>query len=187
MAGSLVMLDLDNTLADRQAAFEYWLDQLVAAHPQLDAHRAWIAELDDDGYRDREVFLGEVRRRFALETDVAALLREYRRRTTEGFRPVGADVLGRLAEVRRRGAKLAIVTNGDADAQRATVSRTGLAPYVDAVVISGAVGVRKPDRAIFELAGEWCATGLDAAWMIGDGDADIEALDLWLAHADGDA
>ena len=44
---------------------------------------------------------------------------------------------------------------------------------MDACCISGAIGIRKPDRRIFQIAAERCDTALSNAWMIGDGEADI--------------
>jgi FMN phosphatase YigB (HAD superfamily) len=55
----------------------------------------------------------------------------------------------------------AIVTNGMTDNQREKIYHTGLASLVDAWCISGEVGIRKPDRGIFELAAQRCGTRLD--------------------------
>lgn len=44
----------------------------------------------------------------------------------------------------------------------------GLDELVDAVCISGAVGVREPERRIFEPAAERAGVPLEDGWMIGD-------------------
>ncbi|MCK5584578.1 YjjG family noncanonical pyrimidine nucleotidase, partial [Candidatus Bipolaricaulota bacterium] len=49
---------------------------------------------------------------------------------------------------------LVLLTNGFADVQRARIARLGLGDTFGCVIISGEVGVAKPDRAIFEIAFE---------------------------------
>jgi putative hydrolase of the HAD superfamily len=182
----LLMIDLDNTLADRQRAFEHWIDHLAAGEPRVARDRHWVIEQDGDGVRPREKFLDDIRRRFGLQSDVKTLLREYRRVTAEGFPTIQADVLRRLDEGRRLGAKVAVVSNGDPAAQLATVRRTGLDGHVDTLVVSGAVGVSKPDPRIFERAAEFCGVTLKGAWMVGDANADViggqacSAITIWI-------
>lgn len=49
----------------------------------------------------------------------------------------------------------------------------GVAPLLDACLVSATLGVRKPDPRIFELAAEQCDQTARGAWMIGDSEADI--------------
>jgi FMN phosphatase YigB (HAD superfamily) len=64
---------------------------------------------------------------------------------------------------------VAIVTNGTADNQFGKLQQTGLAEAVDAYALSGAEGIRKPDRRLFEIAANRCGMVLDAGgWVIGD-------------------
>jgi len=66
-----------------------------------------------------------------------------------------------------------LVTNGGADVQAEKVDQLGLAPFLDACCISGALGVRKPDPRIFQIAAARCGEKLAGAWMVGDSEADI--------------
>ena len=86
-----------------------------------------------------------------------------------------------LAELRRRGHALGLLTNGGARLQRAKLERYGLARLFDAVRIEGEVGVGKPRPEAF--AGALAALGAagEAALMIGD---DLEA-DIAGGHAAG--
>ncbi len=70
------------------------------------------------------------------------------------------EVLGAL-RVQRENYALALITNGAPDVQRTKVTRSGLAPYFDAIVISGELGVGKPDPRIF--AHTLAALGADIA------------------------
>jgi len=171
---ALLLLDLDNTLADRAAAFEHWAEtQLNRWAPTDDGAMAFLHEQDCDGFAPREAFLASVRDRFELVDRVEELLADYRRITLEGFPALDEDVAERLRSFRAAGWRIGVVTNGDAGVQEATVERIGLAPLIDACVVSGTVGIAKPDRRIFEIAAEQCGRPLTHAWMVGDAEADV--------------
>jgi len=95
-----------------------------------------------------------------------------------------------LAELRRRGHRLGLLTNGGALLQRAKLERYDLARCFDAVRIEGEVGVGKPEPAAF--AGALAALGAtgEPAAMIGDDlDADVAGARraglaaIWVDHA----
>jgi FMN phosphatase YigB (HAD superfamily) len=171
---ALLLLDLDNTVADRAAAFERWVDHVLASWAPTDpSARAFLMQEDEDGFRPRVDFLTAVRTRFALDADVGDLLDEYRRVTLAGFPPLTGAVRSRLVGMRADRWKIAIVTNGEAGVQQATADQIGITSLVDACIVSGVVGIRKPDPRIFALAAEACGAPLDGAWMVGDGEPDI--------------
>jgi putative hydrolase of the HAD superfamily len=170
----LLLVDLDNTVADREAAFEFWCTRKLATWAPADpVARAFLVSEDQDGFRPRREFLASVAARFTLDESVDVLLAEYRQLTWEGFPHVSDDIQERLASMRRDGWRVGVVTNGEAGVQEATVERVGLVPLLDACVVSGTVGIRKPDPRIFELAAQQCGEPLEGAWMVGDGEVDI--------------
>lgn len=82
------------------------------------------------------------------------------------------------------------MTNGAPDLQRAKLGGAGLGPYFDAVIVSGEVGVGKPDPVPFALA--LAALGADPAEavMVGDslerdiaGARDAGIRGIWLDRA----
>lgn len=73
-----------------------------------------------------------------------------------------------MAEFRRRGIKLALITNGSAVDQRAKINRHSVDLYFDFVLVEGEVGFGKPDERIFRLALESLEVSPADAWMIGD-------------------
>lgn len=95
-----------------------------------------------------------------MATDYAAL-RE------EGLEPF-PGALEALREFRSRGLRLALLTNGEADSQRAKVERFGLTGFFDCVLIEGELGFGKPDSRVFGLALERLDASPDQAWMVGD-------------------
>jgi putative hydrolase of the HAD superfamily len=62
----------------------------------------------------------------------------------------------------------AILSNGSRRVQRAKIERAGLGGAVGRVFISGELGVRKPDLAIFRRALDWAGVAADEALIVGD-------------------
>jgi putative hydrolase of the HAD superfamily len=176
----LIFLDLDDTVADRDTAFGHWLSSVLPGWAaDEEGARRFLVEQDAGGARPRIEFLAAARERFGLVSSVDELLADYRRLTLAGFLPLADEVRRYLEMMRGEGWKVAVVTNGESGVQEATVERIGLAPLLDACVVSGTVGIRKPDPRIFALAAERCGEQLDGAWMVGDGQVDV----LGAAHA----
>ena len=131
------------------------------ADPQLAALRAWAPTyrraawsraLADYGVYDApfaaelaETFPRERGARHVAFTDAAPLLR---------------TLQGRY--------RLAVLTNGAPAQQRAKLHGSGLAAYFETVVVSGEVGVGKPDPRVFEAALAALAVAPSAAVMVGD-------------------
>lgn len=72
-----------------------------------------------------------------------------------------------LAALRSR-CRIGLVTNGAPDLQRAKLACSGLGAFFDAVLISGEVGIGKPDPRIFHIALERLGAGPEGAIMVGD-------------------
>jgi putative hydrolase of the HAD superfamily len=64
--------------------------------------------------------------------------------------------------------RLGMITNGAPDLQRLKLAGTGLADYFDPVVVSGDLGIGKPEPAIFAHALERAGVHAGDAVMIGD-------------------
>ena len=171
---ALLLLDLDNTLADREASFLTWARLRVDDWAPADPHAlAYLVEQDDDGVRPRREFLAAAREHFGLRPSVDELIAEYRREIRRALPAVPEAVLARLRALRAEGWKVAVVTNGEAGVQAAKVDCLGLRPLLDACCVSGELGIRKPDPRIFERAAERCGEALSQACMVGDGEVDV--------------
>ncbi|HTT90068.1 MAG TPA: HAD family hydrolase [Acidimicrobiales bacterium] len=167
----LVLFDLDNTLADREAAFSRWAQAFAAQHGLDEAGVKWLTREDEDGLRSRQDFFAVTKAYFRLPYAVEELVCAYRHDYTSCYHrdDVSIAVVTRL---RRLGLKVAVVTNGE-PTQADKVRLIGIAGIVDAVCISSLVGARKPARAIFAEAARRCAVPL-SGWMVGDSpEADI--------------
>jgi FMN phosphatase YigB (HAD superfamily) len=81
---------------------------------------------------------------------------------------LAAWLITALGEAREAGWKIGIVTNGATAQQSLKIEHLGIETYVDGIVISEAVGVKKPDLGIFRLAAQELGGDLTDGWMAGD-------------------
>lgn len=172
----LALFDLDNTLADRDAAFRRWLRAFTAEHDVAAELMPWLVDADGDGFVPRPVFLGRVKERLGLSASVDAPVKAYDATYPACYVREEASITA-LEQLREAGWRVGIVTNGRTAQQLSKGVRTGLAEVADAFCVSEELGVRKPDRRIFEEAARQCGVPL-AGWMVGDSaEADVaEAL-----------
>lgn len=131
-----------------------------------------------EAYVRGEVTLEELRRNrwrdFGLEGESAVRADEAYRATARAVNlRTGARRL--LRRLRGLGLRTAILTNGAVEPQWWKIERVGLAPLVDAVLITEAVGYHKPDERAFVAALTEIDTPPGAAAMVGDTlESDVE-------------
>lgn len=164
-----ILFDLDDTLYDLRS---YWGDRLrlalehvLPSYPHLDldalvrmalSERVYIAQWPD--------FLR--RQGVADEPLIAAALEIFG--GTWFDQMVLYEDAPRTLEALRPSYRLGLITNGPSAIQRRKIERFGLANYLDVLIVSGEVGVAKPDPAIFALALAQLGVGPDAALFVGD-------------------
>jgi putative hydrolase of the HAD superfamily len=73
-----------------------------------------------------------------------------------------------LQGLKARGVKLALITNGGADTQRAKIARFGLAPWFDHIQIEGEVGFGKPEERAYRHAMAMLGAAPHETWIVGD-------------------
>ncbi|WP_432926567.1 HAD family hydrolase [Microbispora sp. CA-135349] len=164
----LALFDLDNTLIDRDGAFRRWVEEFADDHGLGAEAVERLVALDGHGYLPRETLFARAKEDFGIDGDVDDLRAAYGRRMSD-LAHCPQEVRDGLIRLRTTGWRVAIVTNGQADHQLDKIRRTGLDEVVHAWAVSGAEGVRKPDRGLFEIAASRAGASLDAGgWMIGD-------------------
>lgn len=160
----LGLFDLDNTLIDRRAMFARWaggmLQRLGVEDPD---GLGWLIEVDGNGYGDKARWMPLAAERFGVTEAAIEADRSAHWIASIEVNPAVGPALQRLIDA---GWSLGMVTNGP-PTQWDKIDATGLAGYFDAVVVSGLVGVAKPEAGIFELAAELCGHPLEG-WMVGD-------------------
>lgn len=207
-----VVFDLDDTLVDARGA---WRASFAEAIAPLHAHSPALQRLGEPpliydshfrGYSEsahRSAGSGEWEDRFTLEaferllaehlgsdaSSAAALCGAYREAIPRHQR-LYPDALATLEAVGSR-YPLGLVSNGPRGQQRAKVERMGLEGYFETVVISGEVGIRKPDPAIFRLALEALAVSAMGSVYVGDdprhdviGACDCGLAAIWVNRGD---
>jgi putative hydrolase of the HAD superfamily len=87
------------------------------------------------------------------------------REATSSLVPGAVDTLESL---RKRGIRLALITNGGSEMQRAKIQKFGLAPFFDNILVEGEFGCGKPDEAVFLHSLEKLKVSPSDAWMVGD-------------------
>jgi putative hydrolase of the HAD superfamily len=102
------------------------------------------------------------------------LARRFRELSTTDIR-VRDYAIPLLTSLRQSGCRTALVSNTEANLTNHDLDTTGLRPHFDAIVLSSAVGVKKPDPAIFRLALRQLGVPAERAIHIGnDYHADVE-------------
>ncbi|WP_299533777.1 HAD family hydrolase [uncultured Streptomyces sp.] len=183
----LLMIDLDNTLVDRDAAFRDAVTEFVTAHALPAGEVAWLTGVDASGHAPREDVALAMTRRYGdgVPPDAVRRLLD----TGAADRVVLEDPV-RQALGRAEAARWAVVvvTNGRVAQQEKKIRRTGLAALVRGWVVSEGIGLRKPDPRIFQAAAETAGVPLKGAWMIGDsaradiaGAAAVGAVGVWVS------
>ncbi|WP_327722188.1 HAD family hydrolase [Streptomyces sp. NBC_00490] len=163
----LLMLDLDNTLVDRDAAFRDAMTTFLASHALPEDDLAWLMSIDASGYAPRQDVARAMTNRYSKALPESAIRTLLDRGAADRvvLPEATRDALGKaIAD----GWTCAIVTNGRVAQQEAKIRNTRLDRIVHGWVISEAIGHKKPAPEIFHAAAAVVGASLHGAWMIGD-------------------
>ena len=186
----ILLVDLDNTLVDRELAFRTWAQHFIGEISADAADLDWLLAADDDGYAPRADLAVALRERWGLDAGVPDLVRRLLFDHVQ-FVQTYPGVSAALRALTMAGVTPVVVTNGTTAQQSQKLEHTGLTALIADAVISEAVGSRKPDPRIFRTALEAARRhgGRGPAWMIGDHPwADIAGakhcglLTGWVSH-----
>ena len=143
-------------LAIRKSAQEFWRDESLAGH--------WRVKLEES----RVLYIEAALRDEGLDVSHARdLAYRYDSEVTARYR-LFDDAVETLEWLRTQGFAMCLLTNGPQAMQRAKISRFGLEPYFDRIVIEGEFGHGKPDRQVFEHALSTSNVAAADAWHVGD-------------------
>jgi len=163
----LLMLDLDNTLVDRDAAFRNAVIAFLTEHGLPDTDLTWAMTVDASGYTARHHVAAAMTARYQDRVPAAAIhaLLDHGAAERVVLTDSSHEALGK---VHADGWTCVIVTNGRTAQQEAKIRRTGLDQLVQGWVISEEVGRKKPEPEIFHAAADAVGVPLTDAWVIGD-------------------
>lgn len=184
-----LFFDLNSTLLDGSGireAIRRTCGEIAAARLGLDAvrlleannevWRAYWPEVEDkwtlgvlDGATvSLEAWSRALRACGCDDDSLARLARDTHRRHERETIRLFDDVQELFTWLSRTGLPLALITNGASDTQRDALRVLGIEQRFGAVVISGEVGVAKPDAAVFGLAIEKLGVNPANVWHVGD-------------------
>lgn len=200
-----VLWDLDDTLYSRVAAARLTYPGMFRTLLYEDRDDAYIEAAADfmlsHLVRDSMIHPSSFEALFAaFPPDKDCRLsdcQEYYFRHLQEFAVAGTEQVAVVKKLRESGIKTAIVTNVAAERlafQRNKIDALGLTPLFDAIVLSGEVGVHKPDRRVFDYAAQKLGLANEDCVFVGDNpDGDIAGalgagmeavwIDVW---GDGD-
>jgi putative hydrolase of the HAD superfamily len=165
------LFDLDETLIDREATVERYLQVQYARFNfhglPYAKYRERFWELDARGYADRVAVFQALIDDFSLPVSTEALVTDFRQSAWAECQPY-ADVDRVLRSLRAQGYPLGIISNGSSQSQRAKLKGAGLEPLVDVILISEEEGIKKPDPAIFLRASTRLAVRPEECVFVGD-------------------
>lgn len=160
-----IIFDLDGTLVDDESAVEAGLSAFHAVHgralglalPELRLRWRELFQQHFNRYLSGQVSMQEQRRlrmrdlfatsgRCLTDQEADSAFSSYRRAYTAGWRtfPEVPQALDGL-----HGFRLAVLTNGNGDQQRAKLAATGIAERFEGIFVSSEIGMAKPDQAAF--------------------------------------
>ena len=180
-----ILFDLDDTLTDSSgvegAVWERVADAIAEHVPDLDRTELRRRYLDvlEEHYAPlaagRIDFITFRRNRLAaafspwgeVSDELFARYVQEKERIADEMRPF-PDAIATVRALRAQGIRVGVLTNGPSDFQRRKLQVSGLGPELDAIAISGELGVAKPERAAFEQALALLGTKADETAMVGD-------------------
>lgn len=163
----LLMVDLDNTLVDRDAAFRRAVRRFLTTHGLPFEELAWAMAVDEGGYAPRGDVATAMSRRWSGRVraeDVGELLRS----GGAPFVTLEPETEVALRRAVAAGWTTVVVTNGTVEQQLSKLRVSGLDRIVAGWIVSEALGYRKPEPEIFAAAADAVGRTLGGAWMIGD-------------------
>lgn len=204
-----LLVDLDDTILDDSGSVDSaWRTACFDASSRVDGLdpdalldsisrvRDWYWS-DPDRHREGRLDLRASRRRIVqqalqcLGVDHPGLVREI----AESYRDIrDASVrsfpgaIETLDQLRASGVKLALITNGGAEGQRAKIERFDLERRFDHIQIEGEAGFGKPDPRAYLAVMQALASSPEDTWCVGDNleweVADPQALGIWSIWVD---
>jgi putative hydrolase of the HAD superfamily len=169
-----VLFDFDGTLYDRDGAIvriaELQFEKFGAQFPNLtkSSFVERVVALDNHGHARPMGFHQRLAEDLGLPRGISDKLEAFFRSDYPRCCRLTEDTLSTLKTLRDEGVKLGIVTNGPSVWQSRKIDALGLAPLFDTIVISGNVGIEKPDPRIFEHALQRCGVVAVESMFVGD-------------------
>ncbi len=157
-----VLFDFDETLQDRTSAFESYMNAFIKEFfPNISMERADQMKEEmlrtgnggyvmDNGYKNRDEWYADLIKRWNWKDSPSPEELTYHYDSRFGdFVDIFPEAPAVLEKLRDTGYKVGVVTNGPSLLQHHKMDVSNLNQYCDIVVVSGDIGIDKPDSGIF--------------------------------------
>lgn len=177
-----VFFDFDDTLQSRKGAYRLYCEAFLRHYFPSVGEAERQRKLDemellvDGGYKDREVYFPELIELWQWQ-DHPPLQELYDSFNLDFGKYIVLlpGAVETLKELKRRGYLLGAVTNGVSSLQNIKLDTAGIRALFDVVVVSGDIGVYKPDHRIFDEAAR--RLGLKNSEVLFVGDHPVNDID----------
>lgn len=170
-----VLFDFDETLQDRTLAFEGYMDAMLKRYfPDIDEKTAEqykddMVKTGNGGYVVRVDWYQALLEKWGCAYRLSAKeLAEHYDTTFGDHNVIFEHTVPLLKELKKRGKLVGVITNGPSYLQNHKMDESGLREYCDIVVVSGDLGVHKPDKKIFEITAERLGLKCEECVYVGD-------------------
>ena len=170
-----VLFDFDETLQDRTEAFESYMDAFLdkfcsgISDEEIEKRKEEMRVTGKGGYVNREEWYAGLISSWGWKDAPSSTVLANHYDTTFGDHNVifpNSHVL--LKKLKDMGYIVGVITNGPSILQNHKMDTSGLRPYCDIVVVSGDVGVHKPDPALFAYTADKLGLSCDECIYVGD-------------------
>lgn len=170
-----VFFDFDDTLQSRKGAYRLYCESFLDKYFPNISQDERLKKLDemeeyvDGGYKDREVYFPEIIELWSWEAH-PPLQELYDSFNYDfGKHIVMLDgAVDVLRELKERGYIVGAITNGVSSLQNIKLDTAGIRELFDVVVVSGDIGIYKPDRRIFDEAIKRAGVKNEESLFVGD-------------------
>lgn len=170
-----VLFDFDETLQDRTEAFEKYMDTFLSEFcPDIDSAEREKRKNDmrttgNGGYVNREEWYQGLIDMWEWKNAPSKTVLANHYDTKFGdHNVIFPSSLPLLKELKKKGYITGVITNGPSVLQNHKMDTSGLRPYCDIVVVSGDVGVHKPDPALFSYTADKLGLETEECVYVGD-------------------
>lgn len=168
MAITTILFDLDNTLIDRKRVFEEMLMQKIGEY-----HSENVADIvqeiikwDNNGNQHRLVTFQQYVDTYNANV-TAKELNDYWNENSGKIVYVYDDVYETLRYLKSK-YRLGIISNGNPESQRRKINQLPFIDLFDFVIVSGELGIDKPDIRIFDYAAKSMNVTNNECAFVGD-------------------
>ena len=176
-----VLFDFDETLQDRTAAFEKYMDTFMAeflpdlSEEEKNKRKKDMVDTGNGGYVNREEWYQGLIDLWKWENAPSkTVLAQHYDNQFGHHNVIFEGSVPLLKALRSRGIKTGVITNGPSVLQNMKMQESGLVPYCDIVVVSGDLPLAKPQPEIFISTAE--KLGIDAQDCVYVGDHPINDI-----------